>query len=112
MGQSYGIKQSRHLLTQGKTCGNHMVPLDNKGLSAQLLYININYKLLNVTTNGFLLFAIVLVTNWLLIDVKCILRTSLCAICTVVYSRDLPFEVLQIKFIFVSAFRYHFDSSI
>ena len=60
---------------------------------------------MNVTTNSFVLFAIVQVTNWLLIDVKCILRTSMCTICTVVYSRDLPFEVLQIKFIIVSAFR-------
>ena len=67
---------------------------------------------MNVTTNSFMLFAIAQVTNWLLIDVKCILRTSMCAICTVVYSRDLPFEVLQIKFIFVSAFRYHFATFI
>ena len=33
---------------------------------------------MNVTTNNFMLFAIVQVTNWLLIDVKCILRTSMC----------------------------------
>ena len=67
---------------------------------------------MNVTTNSFILFAIVQVTKWLLIDVECILRTSMCTICTVVYYRDLSSEVLQIKFIFVSAFRYHFASFI
>ena len=67
---------------------------------------------MNVTINSFMLFTIVQVTNWLLIDVKCILRTSMCAICTVVYSRSLPCDVLQIKFIFLLAFRYHFASFI